>query len=1137
MDSELLTTCSALGYLEENQYYKEPDCIDTVKCLIKYLHNENSTRDIRTQLGAANVLQNDLIPIMSQFPSDNDLFQTVLRLTVNMTQPTLLCFGGKVPKDTVMHHHFLDVMSHNQSYKEAFGDNEKIWKVFAEKIYDVLETDWEDRRPEDGLLVERILVLIRNLLHVPVTIEDTKKTSDDLSTHDRLLWQMHVAGIDALLLYIAGSSTEQEWSLHIIEIICLFLKEQTAECLAKTGARQTEVERKKEGDELEKLRKIEEAKKQQARAKMTPWHSRFGGTYVMRGTKAIADDRDVILHRSVRQCDKISFDDGKTKLRKARNRRALVDDVTSRRSTLNIRNMLKEFCNGLLGNAYNVLMHSIKDKLSREKAQDHDETYYFWAMSFFLEFNRLSSFRIELVSETMQLGTLHYLDTQMINYYELMLNDKQDAQAWGRRMHLALRCYHEFLMTVYVMENSNSHALKESSRVLQNNLFYIIEYREIFLTLLRKFDERKQTRRFLRDLIKTVHLFLKMFESYCKDTSIVVQKKVRGKSKNAKKKKKQPATSTPAQPNEEERARIWGEIHVTVSELLQETSSESTDFNSVDVFDPAAEASEETQQHQTIAKIQNFLLQRDHKAAIKMLRTARHIWPERNIFGVPDISTEQELTVLHEICLADLSDVLNASPDVVEEEDAEVEEDEDEERLPQKIKEVEFSFNEYLKKFADAKIVKPYVTLLKEFEQNGPTINHCITKMLHRVAYDLKMYGLLFQVTLLHIFQKIFVAVNTDKSLKELAALAKWIMVKIYEVSLANKHLFTDMLFWKNSAAEVYELTEGYGSFSSSSGFRNQVVWSEEEKMELLDLYNQYKDSGSDLVDGIMSSITNETRSRRQICQQLVKQGLVESLADLKRTKGLKTVIWRDDDVEELKRLYEEFSSSADPIGNIIQMMSNKKSKKKVVEKLLSLNLVSDRKQLYKKRARKPKTNRAAEVVHFGGESDSEGDVHDESEEEEDSSEDESIDLRQRQKMLIESCYADDFVEELLWIRRSMEGALSDRKDTDDIQPIPIVPLTESQENAMANRNFKKLLKTFQIQPPSNEQEMFWRIPSTMNATALAAAVDLLTNHKRKREESPKLQLDSDDEEDVTSPVEKRRRQALIDDDEEDEDL
>jgi len=71
---------------------------------------------------------------------------------------------------------------------QAFGEHDAIWKVLSQKVYDVLETDWENRRPEDTLLVERILVLIRNLLHTPATSDDAKRTSTDVSTHDKLIW-------------------------------------------------------------------------------------------------------------------------------------------------------------------------------------------------------------------------------------------------------------------------------------------------------------------------------------------------------------------------------------------------------------------------------------------------------------------------------------------------------------------------------------------------------------------------------------------------------------------------------------------------------------------------------------------------------------------------------------------------------------------------------------------------------------------------------------------------------------------------------------------------------------------------------------------------------------------------------------
>lgn len=40
------------------------------------------------------------------------------RLMVNLTQPALLCFG-KVPPDATSRHHFLQVLSYLQAYKEV----------------------------------------------------------------------------------------------------------------------------------------------------------------------------------------------------------------------------------------------------------------------------------------------------------------------------------------------------------------------------------------------------------------------------------------------------------------------------------------------------------------------------------------------------------------------------------------------------------------------------------------------------------------------------------------------------------------------------------------------------------------------------------------------------------------------------------------------------------------------------------------------------------------------------------------------------------------------------------------------------------------------------------------------------------
>ena len=48
--------------------------------------------------------------------------------------------------------------------------------------------DWEHRHEDDRLLIERILVLVRNVLHIPPNPAAEQRTDDDASVHDQVLW-------------------------------------------------------------------------------------------------------------------------------------------------------------------------------------------------------------------------------------------------------------------------------------------------------------------------------------------------------------------------------------------------------------------------------------------------------------------------------------------------------------------------------------------------------------------------------------------------------------------------------------------------------------------------------------------------------------------------------------------------------------------------------------------------------------------------------------------------------------------------------------------------------------------------------------------------------------------------------------
>lgn len=58
-------------------------------------------------------------------------------------------------------------------------------------------------------------------------------------------------------------------------------------------------------------------------------------------------------------------------------------------------------------------------------------------------------------------------------------------------------------------------------------------------------------------------------------------------------------------------------------------------------------------------------------------------------------------------------------------------------------------------RFANSNIVRPYLVLLRTYNTNTPHTNHCIARMLHRVAVDLKMDALLYQLSVFHLFNKI----------------------------------------------------------------------------------------------------------------------------------------------------------------------------------------------------------------------------------------------------------------------------------------------------------------------------------------------------------------------------------------------
>lgn len=248
------------------------------------------------------------------------------------------------------------------------------------------------------MIIERLLTLTRNVLHVPSNVDLEKRFDNDASLHDQVLWALQQAGVLDLILYILGSEHEHQYHLHALEIICLIYREQSATSLADASLQRSATEKHRDELELMTARKREKAK-QQTRIPAAR-HSRFGGTYVMQNVKSISDN-DLICHQSLQKALQMEFDTDKKRVKKSF-RNVQETGTVERKSAFSVRLFLREYCIEVLRSSYNNLVRQVRRILERnahgqEMSGGHDDSYLLWAIRFFMEFNRANGFKLELV--------------------------------------------------------------------------------------------------------------------------------------------------------------------------------------------------------------------------------------------------------------------------------------------------------------------------------------------------------------------------------------------------------------------------------------------------------------------------------------------------------------------------------------------------------------------------------------------------------------------------------------------------------------------------------------------------------------------------------------------------------------------
>ncbi|CAH8581902.1 unnamed protein product [Schistosoma turkestanicum] len=689
--ADIQACCSCLGFREGDTYKIDTDAEVSIRTLLRYLRNETAECDIRRELGQLRIVSSDLIPLVRCCNDNKTLFELVIRLLMNLTQPAIVCFRQEVPKDRDLYSAYLQVDDLLRSYKKDFAD-EELFRVLCNVVGSSLDKSWEERSEEDRLLIERILILIRNVLHIVPDVVSEQRTDEDVSVHDQVLWAMHLSGWDELLLFLANSEDEQMFAFHTLEIISLMLREQTPELLACAGNRaETKSELNTQRKLIERLKIRDDTERKNFLYACNLRQARFGGAFELANTPSLSE-RPLIYHHDITQTAQmataiskqldnavdvvdnvgiVELDVGKRKFRKSKHRKPLVDRSVHRRSILAVQLYLQSFCWQFLKFCYNPIMRVVQSGLTRQATQENDETYFLWAMRFFMAFCRVYRFRSDYISETLSVSIFHWIYDQVINYKEHLVTNKrggasnQRAMQAARRLELAVTCYKEFLTclnrmlhvtatdrTVQPDDDETQDGVEERLRLQANvaesiiaNVFYVAEYQEVFPSLLRDYNEIFLSKDYLRDLVEGSHLFITLLsDKICGSNKkiIVKRRRVRRKKKRSSKPKNEIHNRRAVLNQEPEAVRIsrlkqqWSSqlegplIEMLLGTAYQENQQDESDdeMNDTRLFDATTGNSEDQQLKSAIRRVQAALFAGSAKTALSMAKRMWRLWPE-----------------------------------------------------------------------------------------------------------------------------------------------------------------------------------------------------------------------------------------------------------------------------------------------------------------------------------------------------------------------------------------------------------------------------------------------------------------------------------------------------------------------------
>ncbi|KAJ5683138.1 Topoisomerase 1-associated factor 1 [Penicillium macrosclerotiorum] len=543
-------------------------CLRDIKRWLKLYDEKNNRMDVARCLGEANLVNGDLLPILS-------VWWTNGQKSKHMTRIALTCLELLVPltwpvefhsQMTVNHHRHTPYIQQVQvQYKRnvlKYGGANLLRAIIRIALPSMAISRSERESRDEGIL-KLMLYFLRNIVIITTNARLAAEGEEEETSRSATINAFQDQDAFALILTMC-SNVGDDFNLQdvvLLEILFHLVKGISVDKLFMNDTQK----KIKQSDELAAILRKEELIKREYAKNAPTRHGRFGTMiWVKRNDGAKVS---TVSGQDVLRDDQTTFQkmDQSKKWNKPRPRRR-KDDVPqnndfnmpihlSSSATKNLRTFVEEF----LDSGFNPLFTHVRKAIEREaeRIMDINVRQFFYTVGWFLEAERTRRARkmsqdaekgksakdVEPDSYGLVAGVLNQETFISLNR---AMQSSMDNKEWDD-LTAQMRCFTQILLTVQDMALSPIEEDQEIAENIQNRIFYEETTHDRVLSIIRGYKD--QGFGYLDAATELAHVFLRMLERYSKENADL---QIRAKRKARRKKKTDHPEAQNGEDNDEE---------------------------------------------------------------------------------------------------------------------------------------------------------------------------------------------------------------------------------------------------------------------------------------------------------------------------------------------------------------------------------------------------------------------------------------------------------------------------------------------------------------------------------------------------------------------------------------------------------